>query len=79
MKIKINPDGMVEMLYTEKIDIASIGKIIDIRRASHVEPTAEMQWISDMTVSGGPVLGPYDIRSEALAAEIDWLEREKLA
>jgi len=75
MKIKINPDGMVEMLYTERIDLAAIGKITEIRRASHIEPTAKMQWQADMTVSGGPVLGPYDTRSGALAAEIDWLER----
>ena len=75
MKIKINPDGMIEMLYTERINLAAIGTITEIRRASHVEPTAKMQWQADMSLSGGEVLGPYDTRSEALAAEIDWLER----
>lgn len=74
MKIKINPNGTIKMLYTEAIDLNKIGKIIDIHRASHVEPTAEMQWTADMSPSSGNILGPFDTRSEALDAERKWLE-----
>jgi hypothetical protein len=31
------------------------------------------QWLADLTVSGGPVLGPFATRLEAIAAEEDWL------
>ena len=40
-----------------------------ITRASHVEPDAEGRWLADLTPVAGPVLGPFDLRSEALAAE----------
>ena len=32
-------------------------------------------WTADLSPVNGPVLGPYTRRSEALAAEIAWLER----
>ena len=44
-----------------------------ITRASHVEPDAAGCWSADMGPSGGPVLGPYSSRSEALQAERGWL------
>ena len=46
-----------------------------IRRASHVEPDAAGRWWADLAPVGGPRLGPFDRRSEALAAELRWLER----
>ena len=48
-----------------------------IRRASHVEP-AEGGWTADLTPSGGPVLGPFPLRSEALEKEIEWLNKNRL-
>lgn len=41
------------------------------------------QWIADMKLSGGPVLRGADgkgfaLRADALAAEIDWINREVL-
>lgn len=44
-----------------------------VRRASHVEPAAAGGWTADMSPVGGPVLGPYALRGEALAAERCWL------
>ena len=44
-----------------------------ISRASHVEPTAVGLWTADMAPSGGPVLGPFTFRREALNAEREWL------
>lgn len=45
-----------------------------IRRASHVEPTAEGLWEADMSPVHGPTLGPFATRKEALAAEVAWLK-----
>ena len=45
-----------------------------VTRASHVEPTEDGRWTADLSPVGGPVLGPYDLRDEALKAEVDWLQ-----
>ena len=37
-------------------------------------PTKHGLWWADMSPVGGPSLGPYRHRSEALAAEVEWLE-----
>ena len=76
MTINVAPDGTVRCLYTEAIDLASLGPA-EIRRASHVEPT-QGGWSADLTPVNGPVLGPFPLRSEALAAEVDWIERHVL-
>jgi hypothetical protein len=43
-----------------------------IRRASYVEPKGT-EWYADLSPVGGPLLGPFDFRSEALDAEAAWL------
>ena len=43
-----------------------------VRRASHVEPCGN-GWTADMKPMGGEVLGPFRLRSQALAAEREWL------
>jgi len=47
-----------------------------IRRASHVEPTEDGRWTADLSPVTNPplVLGPFMTRSEALAAEVEWLD-----
>jgi hypothetical protein len=47
-------------------------------RASHVEPDDRGRWLADLSPIGGPVLGPFDRRSEALEAEVTWLEENWL-
>ncbi len=66
------PSGDVKTIYSERIDLAQLGKL-SIRRGSHVEPTADGQWTADLSPCGGPALGPFSGRSEAIAAEIAWL------
>jgi len=73
ISLLIRPDGEVQCVYGEEIDLAAIG-VVRIARASHVEPDARGRWWADLTPSGGPVLGPFSRRSEALAAERAWLE-----
>ena len=54
------------------------------KRASHVEPsrvrkgmTELSAWTADMSPVGGPILGPFSFRYEALKAERDWLREER--
>ncbi len=77
MKIKVQPDGTITHIYTEKLDLGGIGKVTT-KRASCVEPNDDNKWTADLTLSSGPVLGPFKTRSEALAAEVEWLEKNIL-
>ena len=73
MQLVIEPGGAVRCLYTEEIDLGSLGSPT-ILRASHVEPDRQGRWLADLSPIGGPVEGPFRLRSEALAAEHAWLE-----
>ena len=77
MKLLIRPDGTVRAIYSEAIDLGVLGRPT-ITRASHVEPGQDGRWRADLSPMGGPILGPFDRRSEALVAEVDWLERHWL-
>jgi hypothetical protein len=73
MDLVVDPAGRVRCVYDEAIDLAVLGAL-SIARASHVEPDAAGRWFSDLAPVGGPALGPFALRSEALAAERAWLE-----
>jgi hypothetical protein len=73
MLLRIDPDGTVRCVYAEAIDLTCLGTA-SIRRVSHVEPDEQGQWWSDLSPVGGPRLGPFLARSQALAAEHAWLE-----
>ena len=72
MELVVDAGGGVRCIYDEALDLREIGKL-QITRASHVEPDAEGYWWADMGPSGGPVLGPFRNRTEALGAERGWL------
>ncbi len=72
MELVVDSGGGVRCIYDEALDLRQIGKL-QITRASHVEPDAEGYWWADMGPSGGPVLGPFRSRTEALGAERGWL------
>ena len=74
MKLLVRPDGTVRAIYQEEIDLGVLGRPT-ISRASHVEPDRDGRWRADLTPVDGPVLGPFERRSEALEAEHAWLER----
>ena len=76
MELVVDAGGDVRCVYGEELDLRELGKL-QITRASHVEPDAEGYWWADMGPSGGPVLGPYGSRTEALGAERGWLIRER--
>ena len=73
MQIIIAPGGVVRCVYGEEIDLAAIGNPT-ISRASHVEPDQHGRWLVDLSPVSGPTLGPFNHRSEALAAEHSWLD-----
>lgn len=70
----IAADGRLRCLYDESLDLAALGQLT-ITRASHVEPAVGDGWTADLSPVGGPVLGPFPRRSDALRAEREWLQR----
>ena len=72
MELLVGTDGVARCIYDEALDLRELGQL-QITRASHVEPDSDGYWWADMGPSGGPVLGPYGSRSEALGAERGWL------
>ena len=72
MELHISPIGSLSCIYSEAIDLSSLG-LLQIERASFVEPDASGQWFADLSPVQGPSLGPFPLRSEALAAEERWL------
>ena len=74
MELVVGVDGGVRCIYDEGLDLRALGKL-QITRASHVEPDSDGNWLVDMGPSGGPVLGPFGMRGEALTAERGWLRR----
>jgi hypothetical protein len=68
MELVVGCDGGVRSTYDEALDPREIGTL-KITRASHVEPDRDGFWWADMGPVDRPVLGPYGIRTEALAAE----------
>jgi hypothetical protein len=73
MQLIIEPGGVVQCIYSEAVDLAALGSPA-ISRASHVEPDQQGRWLADLSPIAGPTLGPFQNRSEALAAEHAWLE-----
>jgi hypothetical protein len=78
MELIIESSGGVRCIYDEAVDLHSLGKPV-ITRASHVEPNSTGRWIADLAPVDGPTLGPFDKRTDALAAEVQWLRDHWLA
>ncbi|MCY2989142.1 MAG: hypothetical protein NTY19_14905 [Planctomycetota bacterium] len=77
MQLVITSSGVVRCVYSEEIDLTALGSPV-ITRASHVEPDHQGRWSADLSPVGGPLLGPYRSRSEALDAERQWLDNHWL-
>ena len=73
MQLRIDVHGNMHCLYSEALDLFCLGDLT-IRRASHVEPDEDGRWWADLAPVGGPCLGPFARRSQALDAEAEWLE-----
>ena len=77
MELVIAADGVVRCLYAEAIPLTELGAV-HITRASQVEPDERGAWWADLAPVAGPRLGPFVRRSQALAAEVAWLEIHRL-
>jgi hypothetical protein len=73
MQLRIDSQGQITCVYDEVIDLTALGRLT-IRRASQVEPDDTGRWWADLAPVGGPRVGPFVLRSEALTAERAWLE-----
>lgn len=73
-EIIFGDDGTARCIYSD--ETASIMRALGpvrTSRASHVEPDVTGRWWADLRPCGGPVLGPFETRALALAAEVEWL------
>ena len=77
MQIVVAPDGKVRAIYSEEFPLEALGRP-RIVRASTVEPDGDGHWHADLLPLLGPTLGPFERRSEAVEAEIAWLEQHWL-
>ena len=76
-EIVVLSHGNVRHVYTEQIGLDSLGTA-QITRGSHVEPDTDGTWTADLSPVGGPCLRGYEHRSDALAAELEWLHQHWL-
>lgn len=80
-QITVTEDGRLLFVYDDTLQpLMSLGPA-QVRRASHVEPRAdnspvggEGYWTADLSPIGGPRLGPFPLREQALAAERYFLQ-----
>ena len=73
LRVTVSPGALVRFLYTDSLSgLLNIGEAT-IKRASMVEPNKANLWVADMSPSGGPKIGPFVLRDDALVAEHEWL------
>jgi hypothetical protein len=74
LRLVVSPNGTLSAIAPDNLTfLATLGQL-DIKRVSNVEPDANNQWNADLSPVGGPILGPFEDRKDALAAEVAWLE-----
>lgn len=78
MEMRIDAEGNLRMIYSD----ALVGVLDEgdakVTRASTVEPGADGLWEVDLSMSGGPVMGGFKLRQDALDAEVAWLRDHKI-
>ena len=77
MDLIVTGTGELRCIYSDSIPLSNLGKL-SITRASHVEPNSAGQWMADLSPVDGPVLGPFEFRTDAISAEVDWLRKHWL-
>jgi len=77
IQIRIQGDTVRHIYNDGLLGLASQGHAVTAR-ASHVEPCAGGGWMVDLSPVGGPIIGPYSRRDEALNIEVEWLHAYKI-
>ena len=74
MELIIESSGLTRCVYSDAIPLQGFGQV-RIERASNVEPNEQGEWIADLSRSpiSGPTLGPFQKRTDAIEAEVQWL------
>jgi len=76
MTLTVSPSGLITYVHTDALaPLVADAATVQITRASNVEPDPGGQWWANLAPVGGPSLGPFDLRRDALAAEVAWLDR----
>lgn len=71
-------NGCLQFICTDALEPLLREGTASVQRVSHVEwNNAKQGWCADMNPVGGPVLGPFKTRREALSAEHEWLVLER--
>lgn len=77
LEISIGADGAIRFVYDDAARFLLDQGEAMVRRASDVEPDGT-KWTADLAKVGGPKIGPFENRADALKAETDWLRRHWL-
>jgi hypothetical protein len=78
MRLVINTTGTTQTVASDDLSFVDSLGDCDVRRASHVEAVkhdGKSMWETDLFPVGGPVLGPFQTRTEALQKEVEWLDQ----
>ena len=75
MEVVVSVGGKVVTVYNELLDLSDLGPA-RVTRASHVEPDDRGNWFA--AIVDGPTLGPFERRSAAIDAEVQWLTEHRL-
>ena len=75
--VTVSPDGTVEAVYDDELaDVLKDLGSFDVRRASHVEYDSFSEgWLVEMLEPERFCVGPFGLRREALAWEVEYLEQ----
>lgn len=76
MTVIVRPGGEVRAIYDDAL-APLVERGATVSRASYVEPCVG-GWSADLAPVGGPILGPFRLRQEALEEEMTWLRRNLL-
>jgi hypothetical protein len=81
-QILIAADGSIRFIWDDELVELITAGTARVDRASRVDPSPGgpqfAGWTVDLTLSDGPVLSGFALRSQALAAERKWIEEHVL-
>jgi hypothetical protein len=71
--IAISQEGVATFVWSDDLAKLKTEGECKIERVSNVEPNEQSEWMADMMLIGGPILGPFETRQEAIDAELRYI------